>query len=68
MANYVDDTTVYSKYDEASDLGQQLALSSSELESDLRDTLLRWLVDFNDGKLYCFWFFLAGLTTTLLLM
>ena len=48
MANYADDTTLYSKFDQASDLGQQLALSSSELESDLRDTVLRWLVDFND--------------------
>ena len=34
---YVDDTTLYSKCDQASDLWQQLELPS-ELESDLRDT------------------------------
>ena len=47
-----DDTTLYSKCDQASDLWQQLELVS-ELESDLRDTLDRgrkWLVDFNAGK------------------
>ena len=34
IATYADDTTLYSKYDQASDLWQQLELAS-ELESDL---------------------------------
>ena len=38
VAIYADDTTLYSKCDEASDLWQQLELPS-ELESDLRDTV-----------------------------
>ena len=38
IAIYADDTTLYSKCDEASDLWQQLELPS-ELESDLRDTV-----------------------------
>ena len=49
---YADDTTLYSKCDQASDLWQQLELAS-ELESDLRDTMdwgKKWLVDFNAGK------------------
>ena len=49
---YADDTTLYSKCDQGSDLWQQLELAS-ELESDLRDTLdwgRKWLVDFNAGK------------------
>ena len=49
---YVNDTTLYSKCDQASDLWQQLELAS-ELESDLRDTVdwgRKWLVDFNAGK------------------
>ena len=37
FAIYVDDTTLYSKCDQASDMWQQLELPS-ELESDLRDT------------------------------
>ena len=37
IAIYADDTTVYSKCDQASDLWQQLELAS-ELEFDLRDT------------------------------
>ena len=37
---YADDTTLYCKCDQASDLWQQLELAS-ELESDLRDTGLR---------------------------
>ena len=48
----VDDTTLYSKYDQASDLWQQLKLAS-DLESDLRDTVdwgREWLVDFNAEK------------------
>ena len=35
---YADDTTLYSKFDQASDLWQQLELAF-ELESDLRDTV-----------------------------
>ena len=34
---YADETTLYSKFDRASDLWQQLELASA-LESDLRDT------------------------------
>ena len=52
IAIYADDTTLYSKCDQASDLWQQLELAS-ELESDLGDTVdwgKRWLVDFNAGK------------------
>ena len=37
IAIYADDTTLYSKYDQAPDLWQQLELAS-ELESDLGDT------------------------------
>ena len=43
-----DDSTLYSKCDQASDLWQQLKLAS-EVESDLQDTVdwsRRWLVDF----------------------
>ena len=47
---YVDDNTLYSKCDQASDLWQQLELAS-EIESDLQDTVGKmWLVDFNAGK------------------
>ena len=52
IAIYADDTTLYSKCDQASDLWQQLELAS-ELESDLRDTVdqgKKQLVDFNAGK------------------
>ena len=52
VAIYADDTTLYSKYDPASDLWQQLELAS-ELEFDVRDTVdwgKKWLVDFNAGK------------------
>ena len=52
IAIYADDTTLYSKCDQASDLWQQLELAS-ELESDPRDTVdwaRKWLVDFNAGK------------------
>ena len=38
IAIYADDTTLYSKCDQASDLLQQLELAS-EIESDLRDTV-----------------------------
>ena len=47
-----DDTTFYSKSDQASDLWQQLELVSKP-ESDLRHTVYRgrkWLVDFHAGK------------------
>ena len=49
IAIYGNDTTLYSKCYQASDLWQQLELAS-ELESDLRDTVdwgRKWLVDFN---------------------
>ena len=52
IAIYADDTTLFSKCDQASDLWQQLKLAS-ELESDLRETVdwgRKWLVDFNVGK------------------
>ena len=52
IAIYADDTTHYSKCNQASDPWQQLELAS-ELESDLQDTVnwgRKWLVDFNAGK------------------
>ena len=52
IAICADDTTLYSKCDQAFDLWQQVELAS-ELESDLQDTVDRgrkWLVDFNAGK------------------
>ena len=52
IAIYADDTTLCSKCDQTSDLWQQVELTS-ELESDLRDTVdwgKKWLVDFNAGK------------------
>ena len=52
IAIYADDTTLYSKCDQASDLWQQLEFAS-ELESDLQDTVdwgRKWIVDFNAGK------------------
>ena len=52
IAFCADDTTLYSKCDQASDLWQQLELTS-ELESDLRDMVdwgKKWLVDFNAEK------------------
>ena len=52
IAIYADDTTLFSKFDQASDLWQQLELAS-ELESDLRVAVYwgrTWLVDFNAGK------------------
>ena len=51
-AIYADDTILYSKCAQTSDMWQQLELAS-ELESDLRDTVdwgKKWLVDFNAGK------------------
>ena len=52
IAIYADDTTLYSKCDQASDMWQQLELAA-ELESDLEGTVdwgKKWLVDFNAGK------------------
>ena len=52
IAIYADDTTLYSKCDQGSDLWEQLELAC-ELESDLRDIVdwcRKWLVDFNAGK------------------
>ena len=52
IAIYADDSTLYSKCGQASDMWQQLQLAS-ELESDLLDTVdwgRKWLVDFNAGK------------------
>ena len=52
IAIYVDDTTLYSKCDQASDLWQQLELAS-ELKSDVRGTVGwggKWLVGFSAGK------------------
>ena len=52
IAIYSDDTTLYSRCDQASDLWQQLELAS-EFKSHLRDTVdwgKKWLVDFNKGK------------------
>ena len=52
IAIYADDTTLYFKCDQASDLWQQPELTS-EFESDLRDTVnwgQKWLVDLNAGK------------------
>ena len=49
---YADDTTLYSKCGQASNLWQQLELPS-ELESDPWETVdwgKKWLVDFNAGK------------------
>ena len=51
IAINADDTTLYSKCHQASDLCQQLELTS-ELESNLRDTVdwgKKWLVDFIAG-------------------
>ena len=52
IAICADDTTLYSRCDQASDLSQQLELAS-ELESDLQDTVdwgKKWLVDFSARK------------------
>ena len=52
MNFYADDTTLYCKCDQASDLWQQLELAS-EFESDLQDTAdwgRMWLIDFSAGK------------------
>ena len=49
---YADDTTLYSNYDQASDLWQQLQLAS-ELKFDLRGSVdwgRKRLIDFSTGK------------------
>ena len=51
IAIYANDTTLYSKCEQASDLWQQLELTS-ELESNLWDTVdwgKKWFVDFTGG-------------------
>ena len=69
IAIYSDDTTLYSKCDQASDLWQQLELAS-ELESDLRDTAV-W-TGVRSGLLISMLeklrFHLTGLITMVLLM
>ena len=63
-----DDTTLCSKYDQASDLWQQLELAS-ELESDLQDIVdwgRQWLINFNAGKTQLV--SLTGLITLVLLI
>ena len=49
IAIYADDTTLYSKCDQSSDLCQQLELAS-ELEYSELDWGKKWLVDFNAEK------------------
>ena len=68
IAIYADDTTHYSKCDQASDIGQQIELAS-ELESDLWDT---W-TEAGSGLVISIlekrsWFRLTGLITLVLLM
>ena len=68
IAIYADDTTLYSKYDQTSDLWQQLELVS-KIEFDLRETvdwtgsglLISMLEKWN-------WFCLTSLITLVLLM
>ena len=65
IAIYADDTTLYCKCDQASDLWQQLELAS-ELESDLQDIGVRsGLLISMLGKLS--WFHLTDLITMVLL-
>ena len=66
IAIYADDTTLYSKSDQASDLWQQLELAF-ELECDLRDTVARGCLLISiPGKLN--WFCLTCLITLVLLI
>ena len=61
---YADDTTLYSNYDQASDLWQQLQLAS-ELKFDLRGSVdwgRKRLIDFSTGK-NVNWLCLTGLIT-----
>ena len=51
IAIYADDTTLYSKCHQASDLWQQLELASElNLAYETIDWFRKWLVDFNAGK------------------
>ena len=68
IAIYADDTTLYSKCDQASDMWQQPELAS-ELESDLQGTVdwgKKWLLILMLGKLS--WFRLIRLIIMVLLM
>ena len=68
IAFYADDTTLYSKCDQAFDVWQQLELATG-LESDLEDTVdcgKNWLVYLNAENRS--WFHLTGLITLVLLM
>ena len=52
ICNSADDTTLYSQFDQVSDLRQQLELAP-ELDSNLRDTVdwgKKWLANLNAGK------------------
>ena len=52
IAIFVEDTNLYSKCDQVSDLWQQLDLTS-EVKSDLKEPVdwgRRWLVDFYAGR------------------
>ena len=65
IAIYANDTTLYAKCDQASDLWQQ---AGYWIKSELRDTVVwgrKWCVDFYAGKLN--FFRLTGLTTLMLL-
>ena len=60
FAIFADNATRYSKYDQASDLWQQLELAG-KLEFDLQDTLdysRKWLFNLIAGKLNLFCFIL----------
>ena len=64
IAIYADDTILYSKCDQGSDLCQQLVLAS-ELEANQQDTVDqggKWLVDFNAGKTQLVLFHLSNNT------
>ena len=68
IAIYADDSALYSKCDQASDLWQQLELASELLESDLRDTVdwgRKWIISM---LVKLNWFRLTGLIMLLLLM
>ena len=56
LLSIADDTSLYSKWDQASDLSEELKLAS-ELESDLESVWNRkWLVDFDAGKTQLVWY------------
>ena len=63
IAIYADDTTLYSKCDQASDLWQQLKLASElESESGTVDWGRKWFVDSNAGKTQLVWFYWSNNT------